>query len=201
MGEKELLFAGKKTVRPSDDWAEGRGHLQTNQDKNQTPQPHLTSGCASQEASHRPNQTQPRPDRDDPKDQVQSTHERDGISRLGKDPGNRREPDQKQGTKGNRRKKNADDGAQSDVDSSQTGEDVETGEANQDRKKGREGKFGRGNPHLSATGKTTDDQAVGSHADQSKSKQPTAQAGAPIILQFVDDAAGKFQERLDNEQR
>lgn len=111
---------------------------------------------------------------------------------MGENPGDRREADQEQSTQGNRRKKNADDGAQSYVDSGQTGEDLETGKADEDRKKGSEGEFGRRDPHLGATGKTSYDDAVRGHADQGKSKQPTAQVGAPIVLQLVDDAAGKF---------
>ena len=79
-----------------------------------------------------------------------------------------------------------------DVNSGQTGEDVKTGKADKNRKKSSEDEFGRRNPHLGAAGKTPHDQAVGGHADQSQSKQPNAQVGAPIVLQFVDDAAGKF---------
>ena len=77
VGQKEFFLRWQKCFRWSDDWAQRRRHLKTDQDKDDTPNSKVTFATRAKEAAHRVDQAQAKPDADHPKEQVQRAHEND----------------------------------------------------------------------------------------------------------------------------
>src|ERR1700745_278914 len=75
--QKELFLGRQKGFRGSNDRAQRRCHLKTDQDKDEAPDSKMTFAARAKETAHRVNQTQAETDADHPKDQMQSAHERD----------------------------------------------------------------------------------------------------------------------------
>src|SRR6266446_5561352 len=74
--EEELFLARKKMFRSAHDWPQGRGHLQANHDKNQTPKLQVVSCRAARQSAHRLDQAQSEPNANGPEDEMQRSHER-----------------------------------------------------------------------------------------------------------------------------
>ena len=79
MREKELSLRRQKCFRRTDDRAQRRRHLKTDQDKDDAPNSKMTFAARAKKAAHRVNQTQAETDADQPKEQVQRTHESDRV--------------------------------------------------------------------------------------------------------------------------
>src|SRR5712671_1664439 len=77
MREKELSLRRQKRFRRSNDRAQRRCHLKTDQDKDDAPNSKMTFAPRAKETAHRVNQTQAETDADHPKEQMQRAHERD----------------------------------------------------------------------------------------------------------------------------
>ena len=79
MREKELFLCRQKRFRGSNDRAQRRCHLKTDQDKDDAPNSKMTFAVRAKETAHRVNQTQAETDADHPKEQMQRAHESDGV--------------------------------------------------------------------------------------------------------------------------
>ena len=77
MREKEFFLRRQKRFRWSDDRAQRRRHLKTDQDKDHAPDSEMTFAPRAKETARRVDQTQTEADADQPKEQVQRAHESD----------------------------------------------------------------------------------------------------------------------------
>ena len=77
MREKELFLCRQKRFRGSNDRAQRRRHLKTDQDKDDAPDSEMTFAQRAKKTAHRVDQTQAETDTDHPKEQMQCAHESD----------------------------------------------------------------------------------------------------------------------------
>jgi len=107
MREKELFLGRQKRFRGSNDRAQRRCHLKTDQDKDEAPDSEMTFAPRAKKTARRVDQTQAETDADHPKEQVQRAHESDWVSWLRKNPRHRCKTDQQNRTQTNGREKRA----------------------------------------------------------------------------------------------
>ena len=79
MREKELFLRRQKRFRRSNDRAQRRCHLKTDQDKDDAPDSEMTFAPRAKKTARRVHQTQAETDADHPKEQMQRAHESDGV--------------------------------------------------------------------------------------------------------------------------
>ena len=134
MGEEEFLFTGKKMFRRSDNWPKRRCHLQANHDENEA---QSFRWLRAEPLSNRPIASTRRKPKLIPiahrmrcNAAMNATESVDWekIHATGAN------PIKQQRAKTDSREQSTADGAQARIDSAKTGENVEAGQANQDRK-------------------------------------------------------------------
>ena len=77
--QKELFLCRQKRFRGSNDRAQRRCHLKTDQDKDEAPDSEMTFAPRAKKTARRVDQTQAETDADHSKEQVQRAHESDGV--------------------------------------------------------------------------------------------------------------------------
>jgi hypothetical protein len=70
VSEKEFLFLRQEMIGTADDWAQGRGHLQADEDENQTPRSQMTAAGFAAKAAHCPHQPEAEEQADQPKEEM-----------------------------------------------------------------------------------------------------------------------------------
>jgi hypothetical protein len=75
MDKKELLFAREEGIGMTNNWPQGGSHLQADQDENQRPRFEMTAALLAPEPVRGCDQPQAKGQTDQPKQQMERTHE------------------------------------------------------------------------------------------------------------------------------
>ena len=130
VGEEKLLFAKVHESLPgAQDWAEGSGHLEGHEEKYTTPDYQVPGVGHAEGPTGTKDQHETEAGTDDP--QGEEKESEDGHRGAGntEEPDNWRKSHQKESREGDQSAQDAHDGAESRLESSEAGKDVEAGQA------------------------------------------------------------------------
>ncbi|HMJ04908.1 MAG TPA: hypothetical protein VK474_01500 [Chthoniobacterales bacterium] len=110
----------------------------------------------------------------------------------------RREANQEQRRQTNRREEHPGNRADAGFDSIQANKNVKTGQANDHRQERAERHLRRRHEQLRPARERADNDPVKRHPEQAKRKKPQRKSGRAVVMQFVHDAAGMFEQGFEN---
>ncbi|MDB6032380.1 MAG: hypothetical protein JWM16_2718 [Verrucomicrobiales bacterium] len=132
MAEEEFFFLGKEgSGAGADEWSQGSGHLNHDQDENNGPDAKAAFGSKPQVVHAVEQEFNSEHGGDEPKDEVQAAHHDRRTGGLGEDPGDGCEADQENGHQGEGASEEPEDSSQPGLGAAQAGENVKARQTNE----------------------------------------------------------------------